>query len=232
MASDGDMDWGKYRLGDFFHLPEGKKRHGKFPGTVIDEYYKRTSKPSDYEVLRDVIDAVRSNRRIRTPDDDCCVIHLRTGDVINLSEFTVEQSLAEKRYFQVNEKGKYVKAEWNQYVKTMRYYEAVAKKLRALGINRLEFSYSLDFKPFRSSKHGPIRDGVDSQARSVEYVQRVKDFFVGRSFDIATHDLADADHDFIYMCNSSFFVPSGGGFSKTIARIVKLKGGRVVTSRR
>ena len=133
MASDHDGSWAQYRLGDFFQFPEGKKRHKKFPGTIIHEYYQRTSEPSNYKVLRDVIDDVRSIREIEIPRSDCCLIHLRTGDVIDNSEFTVDEFLSKKRYYQYNhEKGAYKKEQWNQYVKTGKYYERVVKKLKKL----------------------------------------------------------------------------------------------------
>ena len=40
----------------------------------------------------------------------------------------------------------------------------------------------------------------------------------------------DPDEDFLIMCNAKYFVPSGGGFSDVITNIVKLKGGRVISS--
>lgn len=232
MASAEDPDWATYRLGDFFHLPEGRKRHGKYPGTVIDEYYKRASVPSDYEVMREVIDDVRSIRGIETPQGDHCVIHLRTGDIIDSSEFSVDETLAKKRYYQIDEKGRYIKAAWNQYAKTMRYYVAVAKKLKKLGIKRLEFSYRLDFTPHPDLDRSRMFGRVGDHQKSAEYVRKITEFFIGESFEVVRYECRDADHDFIYMCNSGFFVPSGGGFSKTIARMVKLNGGTVVSSRR
>ena len=232
MTSDGDTDWATYRLGDFFHLPEGRKRHGKYPGTIIDEYYKRTSSRSDYAVMREVIDDVRSIREIETPKADCCVIHLRTGDIIDTSEFSVDQTLEKKRYYQMDEKGRYIKARWNQYAKTMRYYVAVAKKLKRLGVKRLEFSYRLDFAPFPDLDRSRMFGRVGDHQKSAEYVRKISDFFIGESFDVVRYESKDADHDFIYMCNSGHFVPSGGGFSKTISRMVKLKGGAVVSNRR
>ena len=232
MASEVEPDWATYRLGDFFHLPEGRKRHGKYPGTIIDEYYKRTSSRSDYAVMREVIDDVRSIRGIETPKADCCVVHLRTGDIIDTSEFSVDQTLEKKRYYQMDEKGKYIKAKWNQYAKTMRYYVAVAKKLKKLGIRKLEFSYRLDFTPFPDLDRSLMFGRVGDHEKSAEYVRKINGFFIGESFEVVRYDSKDADHDFIYMCNSGFFVPSGGGFSKTIARMVKLRGGTVVSNRR
>ena len=228
MASENDGNWAKYRLGDFFQFPEGKTRHEKFPGTIIDEYYQRTSKTCDYKVLRDVIDDVRSIRKIEIPRRDCGVIHLRTGDIIDNSEFTVDEFLARKRYYVYDhEKNAYKKKRWNQYVKTSKYYERVVKKLKKLKIGQVSFSYNLDFNPFPKTKTRSHHRS-ENNGKSIEYVQRIHDLFIKESFGVVRCERRDVDHDFIHMCNSSFFVPSGGGLSRIIARMVKLKGKKVV----
>ena len=233
MASDHDGSWAKYRLGDFFQFPEGKKRHKKFPGTIIHEYYQRTSEPSNYKVLRDVIDDVRSIREIEIPRSDCCLIHLRTGDVIDNSEFTVDEFLSKKRYYQYNhEKGAYKKEQWNHYVKTGKYYERVVKKLKKLKIGHVSFSYNLDFNPFATSESRRKYHRSENNDKSVEYVQRINDFFIKESFDVVRYERKDVDYDFIHMCNSSFFVPSGGGLSEMIVQMVQLKGKKVVKGER
>jgi len=230
MTSNHDINWGKYRFNDFFHRVEGKKRHEKFPNTIIYEYYKKTSEPSNYKILLDVIDKVQSIQKIEMPKDDCCVIHIRAGDVINNSEFTVDQFLSNKRYYQYNhEKGEYKKQEWNQYVKTIKYYETIVNKLKKLNINNVSFSYNLNFNPFPPPKTREISQRSNNNEKSIEYVQKINDFFIKNSFNIIKYECKDVDYDFIYMCNSSFFVPSGGGLSRTISNIVKLKGKTVIS---
>lgn len=226
--SDNTGSWAKYRLGDFFQFPEGKRRYKKFPGTIIHEYYQRTSEPSNYKILSAVIDDLRSIRKIEIPRSDCCVIHLRTGDVINNSEFTVEEFLSKKRYYVYDhQQESYIKKPWNQYVKTKKYYERVAKKLKKLKIRQILFLCNFNFQPFIFSKTRKNRHSNDNY-KSIEYVQSVYDLFAKESFDVVKHEGHDVDHDFIYMCNSSFFVPSGGGFSMIIERMVKLKGKKIV----
>ena len=233
MTSDDNTNWEQYRLADFFYLTEGKKRYEQFPNTIIYNYYNRTSERSKYKVLLDVIDDVQARRKVEMPQDDCCVVHLRTGDIIDNSEFTVDQFLSEKRYFQYNhEEGDYIRKEWNQYVKTADYYEKVAIKLKKLGINKVSFSYNLNFNPFPTSERRKIYLRSDNNIKSTEYVQKINAFFSERSFNIIRYDRHDIDYDFIYMCNSSFFVPSGGGLSKAVLNIVKLKGKTVVSDRR
>ncbi|MAB71969.1 MAG: hypothetical protein CMJ54_05640 [Planctomycetaceae bacterium] len=228
MASDHDGIWAKYRLGDFFQFPEGRKRHEEFPGTIIHEYYQRTSEPGDYKVLREVIDDVRSIRKIEIPKRDCCVIHLRTGDIIDNSEFTVDEFLSKKRYYIYDhEKEAYKKKKWNQYVKTGRYYARVLKKLKRLKIGQVSFSYNLDFNPFPKTRTRRNHRSENNE-KSIDYVQRIHDLFRKESFQVVKYERHDVDHDFIRMCSSGFFVPSGGGLSRIIVRMVKLNGKRVV----
>lgn len=230
--SENNVNWGKYRLGDFFHLPEGKKRHERFARTVINRYYTRTSESSNYKVLNDVIDEVQALRKIEIPRNDCCVMHLRTGDIINNSEFTIDQFFTKKRYFQRDPKnGKYIKAEWNNYVKNQKYYTRVIKRLKGLRIDNISFSYNLDFNPFADSETSGRYQCNKNNDKSLEYVQRIKSLFSKNSFNVINYECQDVDHDFIYMCNSRFFVPSGGSLSKTIARIVELKHNIVVTNK-
>lgn len=228
--SEYNAKWEKYRFSDFFHRVEGKKRHEQFPNTIINEYYKRTSEQSNYKILRDVIDDTRLSRRVEIPRSDCGVVHLRTGDVINNSEFTVEQFLSNFRYYQYNhEKDEYKKQEWNSYVKPISYYATVLSKLKQLNITNVSFSYNLDWNPYTTSKTRKIYHRSYSNKKSIEYVQKICDFFIMNSFNILTYECKDMDYDFIYMCNSNVFVPSGGGLSETISNVVKLNGGIVVS---
>lgn len=233
MTSAPGPNWGKYRLSDFFHHREGRKRHEQFPSTIIYEYYKKTSEQSDYKTLCDVIDRVQSIRKVEMPRSDHCVVHLRTGDVIDNSEFTVDQLLSEKRHFQYDHNTReYKKEEWNNYVKPMSYYATVAKKLKKRNINDISFSYNLDFNPFATSKTRKIFHRSNNTDKSSEYVERIKGFFLEKSFNIVNYECKDIDYDFIYMSNSCYFVPSGGGLSKTVSKIVTLKGNTVVSDRK
>ena len=228
MMPDNFGSWANYRLGDFFLFPEGKKRYKKFPGTIIHEYYQRTSEPSNYKILSAVIDDLRSTRKIEIPRTDCCVIHLRTGDVINNSEFTVDEFFSKKRYYVYDHhKHSYIKKQWNQYVKTREYYERVAKKLKRLDIKQVSFPCNFNFQPYTFTRTRNNRHSKDD-FKSIDYAQRVYDLFAKESFDVVKHEGHDVDYDFTYMCNSSFFVPSGGGLSRIISRMIKLKGKKVV----
>ena len=229
MTSKQDIKWEKYRFNDFFRGVEGQKRHERFPNTIIYKYYKRTSEQSNYEVLSDVIDSVQKSRRIEMPETDCCVIHLRTGDVIDNGEFSVDQLLSKNRYYQYRHgQGGYIEEPWNSYVKTLKYYEDVVSKLQKFGIKKVSFSYNLEWNPYAESKNRKIYLRSYSNEKSTEYVRRICDLFAEHSFNIVPYQCKDMDYDLVYMCHSSVFVPSGGGLSSTIAKIVTRRGNRVV----
>lgn len=226
------INWKKYRLADFYYREEGKKRYKQFPGTIINEYYQKTSRPKNRKVLIEIVGKMQEDRQIKKPSTDCCIIHLRTGDIINNSEFSVDQLMSEKRYFQRNRKnGKYIKANWNQYVKTKQYYLLVAEKLKKINIKKVLFLYNLDFNPFADSEtSGRYQCNLNNE-KSAKYVEEVKSIFIKNSFKIVEYKCQDVDYDFIYMCSSEIFVPSGGGFSRLIEEIVKSREKTIITGK-
>ena len=225
-----EINWKKYRLADFFYQQEGEKRHKRFPGTIIHEYYQKTSQPNNRKILIEVIEKMQADRQIIKPSPDCCIIHLRTGDIINNSEFSVEQLMSKKRYFQKNAKtGSYIKANWNQYVKTKQYYILAAERLKRINIKKVSFLYNLDFNPFADSEtNGKYPCNLNNE-KSARYVEEVKSIFIKNSFEIDEYKGQDVDYDFIYMCCSEFFIPSGGGFSRLIKEILKLRKKTIIT---
>ena len=59
---------------------------------------------------------------------------------------------------------------------------------------------------------------------SLQYVNHIKQLFENNGFKCTTRINENADEDFLIMCNSKYFVPSGGGFSSIIKQMVILKG--------
>ncbi len=230
MQTDLDqVNWAKYRMSDFFRKPEGLKRHKKFPGTLIDKYYQRTDQSSDFSHLLPVIEELRYIREIEHPSPRHCVVHLRTGDVIDNSEFTVEEFLQTERYYQFNhEQSEYKLQSWNQYVRTAQYYRNVIDELQKNEVEHVQFVYNLNFNPFETTGTR-FRRRSNNSNKSVEYVESVLNMFASANFNVVDYPRRDADYDFIYMSYSKFFVPSGGHFSRDIATVVEMRGNTVVS---
>ena len=62
------------------------------------------------------------------------------------------------------------------------------------------------------------------------FSDKIKSFFADHGFECHTRINEDPDEDLLIMSNSKYFIPSGGGFSRIITNIVKLKGGVVIPS--
>ena len=176
-----------------------------YPNSIATEYMRTTDDKSDYSILLDII----SKRKTTHQYEDRVVIHLRLGDVINNSEYTVDQFLNNPTYYYHTNEMK------TNYVKTIRYYQKVIDKLRKLGINKAIFITG-------------FHQGTD-HTKSLEYLSKLTLYFQSQGFQCTSRINLDPDDDFLIMCNSKYFVPSGGGFSKIITEIVKRKGGIVVT---
>ena len=65
--------------------------------------------------------------------------------------------------------------------------------------------------------------------KSLEYVRRVRATLAERGVRNIVELLnRDADEDLTFMARATYFVPSGGGFSSTVAELVRMNGGRVL----
>ena len=203
----------RYRLADMIQHKNhsDNKKWGfdyhkkKYPNSIATEYMKNTHDKSDYSLLLDII----SKRKPRHQYKDHVVIHLRLGDVIDNSKYPVDQFLNKTTYYYHDKQLK------TNYVKTIKYYQNVIDKLRKLGINKAVFITGFH----QGTNH----------TRSLDYLSKLKLYFRSQGFQCTSRIDLDPDDDFLIMCNSKYFVPSGGGFSNLITNIVKKKGGVIIT---
>ena len=63
--------------------------------------------------------------------------------------------------------------------------------------------------------------------KSIEYIKNVKRIFENKNLKTKLILGGDVDNSFINMCNSKHYIQSNGGFSETIAKIVKMNNGIV-----
>ena len=70
--------------------------------------------------------------------------------------------------------------------------------------------------------------------KSKEYIRTIADLFRKHGYKtkisvkINSTDIEDVDRDFVMMASSSYFVPSGGGFSNLVAAVVRERGGSLL----
>jgi len=60
------------------------------------------------------------------------------------------------------------------------------------------------------------------------FLSKVYKILKENGFKFENKNSGNPDKDFVYMCNSKIFIKSGGGFSRIIADIVKMNGGKVI----
>ena len=198
----------EYRLADMikskkFRTNELKKKYPIiFPNSIATEYMKRTDENNDLDLVIDIID--KRNNDIHKKYNNYIIIHLRTGDVIDNTKYSVDNFL--------NENLKYVNN--NQYVYPLSYYKKILEKLKKINSKNILLISGFHHK--------------ENHSKSIEYIDRIKGFFEDNNYKVEKRINNDPDDDFIIMCNSKYFVKSGGGFSRLISNIVEKKGGNVI----
>lgn len=195
-----------YRLGDIVRMEKHRKAltpvcYKKYPESIASEYIKRTNKDNDIPTLIDIIDKYPN----KTPQK-AIIIHLRIGDVIDETGYSIKEILHHCLPFYKNQK--------SCYVKPLSYYN------------------SINFRTFPTKKIilvGGFHKNGD-HTKSYEYVIAIRNFFRQKGYDVETRiDVEnDPDSDFVYMCNAKYFVSSGGGFSGIIKKIVAEKGNHAI----
>jgi hypothetical protein len=192
-----------YRLGD---MVRWRGTHGglnyhltNYPNSIASEYLKKTIKTKDFKTLFNIFKK-RSLGKVG-PDKNTLVIHLRIGDVIDNSKYSVDEHLEQGKFYGTR-----------IYVKPLSYYQNIIKKIQKFPINKIILvgGYHTDSSHEKSSK----------------YIERIKTFFNGYSLETRINNLPD--DDFIFMGSASYFVPSGGGFSLIISEMVKMNGGLII----
>jgi hypothetical protein len=100
------------------------------------------------------------------------------------------------------------------YVRSWLYYEQVCKELKSRNISEVHLSC------------GGL--SVESNQRSKEYVYRLKTLL--RAHGLTVVDLSDRNADTIFQIfsNALVFIPSGGGYTRLIASLVKKRGHEVL----
>ncbi len=206
-----------YRLGDMIrykHARDTKSGYtwhkDNFSESIATKYMELTKDPNNYDVLLSIIDS-NKYKNYKNPNNNELIIHLRVGDVIDNQPHSVNDFLHKSHNDTaiINSKGEKLK---HTYVYNLEHYNNILQKIPSNIKNIiLVYGYHIDI----------------DHSKSEEYVNKLKQFFESKGFNITKRTNGDADNDFIYMSNAKHFVPSGGGFSKIISKLVKLKNNNV-----
>ena len=199
-----------YRLGDIIRHMDNHVISDKYldlhKNTIGYEYAKNTNKKNDYKTLKKICDK-RKNDLNDLPKQNELIIHVRLGDVIEKSIYTVDEYLEKERV----SKGETISSNV-VYIKSRKFFENYI-------LNEINKIKDIDTVIFVGGDHR----NLDSLNKSNEYLQKVSKIF--RDNGYKTHikfNEHTADEDFVYLSNAKYYVPTGGGFSKSVMEMVKL----------
>ena len=212
--SKQNTGWFRYRLGDMFRLREkaenvnwGFNYHKtKFPNSIATQYLSASNAThfNNFHLLLNIVKHrsldIDFKKQYNVSFVDTIIVHLRTGDVIDFTTQTVDEILMD----QVNIK----------YHKPKIYYINFLKKLKKFHLKKVLFITGYHF----GTNH----------TKSIIYTIEIMKLFELKGYkNIQLRVNENPEIDFLIMCNSKYFIQSGGSFSRIIAKLVGMKGGKV-----
>ena len=206
-----NKNYNHYRLSDMVTANNtirynimGKRYHLKYyPGSIASKYLLATDKRSDIDTLIKIIDTYKPEIK---PLEEELVVHLRVGEVLNHSKYSVDEFLEKERNFEINSP--------INYVKPLSYYQKIIDNHKELLPKKIKIFSGGCF--------------CDSKLKSYEYTKKIKQFFIDNGFEIIeSNSFNNPDDDFVYMARSKHFIQSGGGFSDFISKVIERKKGKI-----
>ena len=228
-----------YNIGDFIRskwyretgFANGRIRNNyaakfikRYPDSICAEYYSLNSpdkqhinsyyddKNINYDLLNAIVDRKAKMKGI-TPTENDIYIHLRIGDVIDWrpNNYLKTNKKNYKEYLNKTQQHR----NGGHYVQPLKYFEDQEKKIfqmLAPDTKIIVIAYKYD---------------KDMKSNSYKYTMAIHDFFVEKNYNVEITYNNNADVDFILMSSAKYFVRTGGGFNKLIAKLVQNHGGHV-----
>ena len=182
-----------YRLGyvffGFHKKDEDRTYHiTNFPSSIIYKYLIHSKgKTGNYNILTDIV-YKHHNLIQHKLNRNTVLIHIRLGDVIEESPYSVDDHLSNNIEFK----------HYGQYVFPISYFQTQLKKFN---VENIIFVTGNHFKHIKLTK-------------STEYIKKLTQFFKNIGYNCSTMSNTDADIDFLYLCLCDNLITTGGGFSK------------------
>jgi hypothetical protein len=212
-TKDKDKTVYGYRLGDMIAGEQWRDSDGgrpyhyaQFPDSIASEYMRRTNENNRYDILLDILKE-RTVNESQTPPKDMLLIHLRIGDVIDNTPYMAKDFLSRQIYFG-----------GTAYVKPLSYFQKILEEAKRRSITSITLI-------------GGFHLSLKSKNKSLEYVKQIREFFEKNGMTTSERIDSPPDEDFIYLCNATYYTPSGGGFSSLIRKIVELKGNTIISTK-
>ena len=218
--------WVTYRLGDMFlqrrqRMSEmGRKFHSnRFPQSLAVEYMKRiehrdneTNGSDAYydSMMRILRERIERNETLQKmlPDDHTLVIHLRTGDIIDRYELPIREFLSFNNATAAKRNG-----HW--YTRGLPFYAAIWDQIQEqhirIGTILVVTGWHVERTHFRS----------------IAYINEVIKYLEQLVDTVEIRINQNPDEDALIMSQSTYFVESGGGYSRMIGDFVERFNGSI-----
>ena len=152
---------------------------------------------------------------VAAPQPHDIVVHVRLGDVIDGSAYSVQELLAAPRPYYPNDNR-------TVYVQPFSYYDYHISDALLHAAPRVILV---------GAAHGgyAVRNTVPRTVKSCYYVRLLRDYFLQRGARQVELRLGGTpDEDVLYFSQASYFLPSGGGFARTVGWLIQELGGVVL----
>ena len=201
-----------YRLGDVVkdkshrNCIEGRELYYKlYPNSIATKYMKSTDEDKNYKLLTSIVKEYKPTLK---PNENELVIHIRVGDIIDDTPYSVNQFLEKEIRWSGSLGGQPQDGGKENYVKPLSYYERVVEEYKKTDIRKVVL----------------VCGGCKGRfyVKSKEYIVRIKDFFESNNYKVNVRFGETPDDDFVYMCRSKYFISGGGGFTTIVKDINSL----------
>lgn len=173
--------------------------------SICDKYLKLSNKERRrYDILQKI---VKEYDKKISPEPDEIVIHLRAGNIIEHDIRSVDE-LLEKPCIAKN-RPEFYRLSPQIYVRPLKYHNLLQQAYKKKKLNKATIIIGGHMtKTFK---------------KSLEYLDKIRLSWESNGFIVKVLNTNNADDDFVYMCRSSYFVSSGGGYSMLVKKIRNLE---------
>lgn len=198
-----------YRLGDMvLHSQKsGKEWHIKtYPKSIASEYLSKTDDKNQIDILVDIIMKRTHNKDIERG----IAIHLRVGDVIELSDSSVIDIVTKPTY-------RYPGKDWSQYTPCWTNIKECLRKISTDVKVITIFAASHGRNPHNENPND--YKPSDDFSKSCMYISLIEQRLKNLGYNVIRKLGGNPDEDFLQMTTSPYFIQSGGGYSELISKV-------------
>ncbi len=187
----GDAVMGKYnpQYDKWYHID-------MYPNSLAALYFTKTGNFNDLDVLTQVVKEFQEMHRMQIPLDNDIVLHLRLGDIIESSKYSVDEHLCNE-YPSLGDRF-YVKP-LSYFIKAFESFNPGMRVVIMYGSHLPELGFS----------------------KSDEYVNKIMEHLRGRGFIPHVRFGKGADEDFVFGAFAQQLVTTVGGYSELLSEVNK-----------